>query len=188
MTKDSGNSQLKEMAVSTKVPFNPVLGLRGQRASDPGASALTFAGVCIGPLTFGLCSDPGETSRCSLILSLGFNTLAFSLTQTRTNWDESRISPSLSLIWFSVLVETNSSKNVGGSVSVRRSPSKDVSATEEWGGGGGEERTNQLKDCVKSGAWLLRDRCRVTSSRTLTMTLPPPSYSLSISCPITPQH
>ena len=34
--------------------------------------------------------------------------------------------------------------------------------------------TNQLKDCTKSGQSLLRDRCRITSMRNLTMTLPPP--------------
>lgn len=43
---------------------------------------------------------------------------------------------------------------------------------------GGKEKkkksTNQLKDCTKSGLSLLRDRCRITSMRNLTMTLPPP--------------
>lgn len=51
-----------------------------------------------------------------------------------------------------------------------------------------QNRTNQLKDCIKSGVWLLRDRCRITSLETLTMTLPPPSHALSISCPITTEH
>lgn len=62
--------------------------------------------------------------------------------------------------------------NVGGSLPVcRGAPSQNISATKE---GREKKRTNQLKDCTKSGLRLLRDRCRITSMRNLTMTLPPP--------------
>lgn len=49
-------------------------------------------------------------------------------------------------------------------------------------------RTNQLKDCTKSGLSLLRDRCRVTSMRNLTMTLPPPPPPPEQSFPLLPNY
>lgn len=63
--------------------------------------------------------------------------------------------------------------NVGGRLSAR-SPSQNISATKEEEKKKKEKPTNQLKDCTKSGLSLLRDRCRITSMRNLTMTLPPP--------------
>lgn len=48
--------------------------------------------------------------------------------------------------------------------------------------------TNQLKDCTKSGLSLLRDRCRITSMRNLTMTLPPPPPPPKQSLPLPPNY
>lgn len=64
--------------------------------------------------------------------------------------------------------------NMRGSLSAEEPPSQNISATKEGKKIHTHTHTNQLKDCTKSGLSLLRDRCRITSMRNLTMTLPPP--------------
>lgn len=143
--------------------------------------------VWLSPLTFGLSSDTVETAVMTLARPAAAwwkKIFFFKKTQIRTILDRPEI------VYLALSIEI-----YGGRTTVmwawcswkqilkrmwvevclpRRSPSKDISVTEEEGG----KCTNQLKDCIKSGPWLLRDRCRITSMRTLTMT-PSPPYTVS---------